>query len=110
MKLFSTSSLLAVASMAILSIAGVAQAQYGGSKPGPESSAGQSGPAGSSPADNSGASGQGGDGMGTGYVDQEKRVERGKDKDSNVPDFPMDKDGKPKKDPRYEQGGSIGPN
>lgn len=120
MKLFSSSSFLALASMAIFSVAGVAQAQYGGSKPGPGSSAGQSGST-----DSSGASGQGnsqstqggtaGDGMDTGYVDQQKRMERSKDagspsKDSHVPDFPVDKEGKPKKDPKYEQGGSIGPN
>lgn len=115
MKLFSASSFLALASMAIFSVAGVAQAQYGGSKPGPGSSAGQSGSTGSSPADSSGASGQGSDGMDTGYVDQQKRVERSKDagspsKDSHVPDFPVDKEGKPKKDLKYEQGGSIGPN
>lgn len=105
MKLFSTSSFLALASMAIFSIAGVAQAQYGGSKPGPANSAGQSGSTGSS-----GASGQSSDGMDMGYVDQEKKLERSGDKGAKVPDFPVDKEGKPKKDPKYEQGGSIGPN
>ena len=110
MKLFSTSSFLALASMAVFSVAGVAQAQYGGNKPGPGSSAGQSGSTGSNPIDSSGASGQGSDGMDMGYVDQEKKLERSKDKDAKVPDFPVDKEGKPKKDPKYEQGGSIGPN
>jgi hypothetical protein len=48
-------------------------------------------------------------------VDQQKRVERYKDaaspsKDTHVPDFPVDKEGRPKKDPKYEQGGPIGPN
>jgi hypothetical protein len=108
MKLFSTSSFLALASIAVFSVAGIAQAQYGGSKPGPANSAGQSSSTGSSSTDSS-------SGMDTGYVDQEKRVERNKDaaspsKDSHVPDFPVDKEGRPKKDPRYEQGGAIGPN
>jgi hypothetical protein len=53
--------------------------------------------------------------MDTGYVDQKKRDERNKDaaspsSDTHVPDFPKDKEGKPMKDPRYEQGGPIGPN
>lgn len=125
MKLFSTSSFLALASTAIFSVAGIAQAQYGGSTSGQGSSAGQSGSTGSSSTGSSGASGQGnsqstkggtaGDGMDTGYVDQQKRMERSQDagspsKDSHVPDFPVDKEGRPKKDPRYEQGGPIGPN
>lgn len=53
--------------------------------------------------------------MDTGYVDQKKRVERNKDgaspsSDTHVPDFQKDKEGRPMKDPKYEQGGSIGPN
>ena len=52
--------------------------------------------------------------MDTGYVDQKKRVDRNKDatsgSDAKVPDFPRDKEGRPMKDPKYEQGGSIGPN
>jgi hypothetical protein len=53
--------------------------------------------------------------MDTGYVDQQKRVERNKDgaspsKDTHVPDFKKDKEGRPMKDPKYEQGGPIGPN
>ncbi len=53
--------------------------------------------------------------MDTGYVDQKKRVERAKDpaspsSDPHVPEFARDKEGKPMKDPKYEQGGPIGPN
>lgn len=53
--------------------------------------------------------------MDTGYVDQKKRDERNKDaaspsSDTHVPDFPKDKEGRPMKDPKYEQGGPIGPN
>jgi hypothetical protein len=53
--------------------------------------------------------------MDTGYVDQKKRDDRNKDgaspsSDTHVPDFKKDKDGKPMKDPKYEQGGPIGPN
>lgn len=53
--------------------------------------------------------------MDTGYVDQKKRDERNKDaaspsSDTHVPDFPRDKEGRPMKDPKYEQGGPIGPN
>ena len=110
MKLFSTSSFLALASMAIFSVAGVAQAQYGGSTSGQGNSAGQSGSTGSGTTDSSGASGQGSDGMDMGYVDQQKKLERSKDENAKVPNFPLDKNGKPIKDPRYEQGGSIGPN
>ncbi|WP_244859749.1 hypothetical protein [Nitrosospira sp. NRS527] len=120
MKLFSISSFLTLASAAIFSVAGIAQAQYGGSTSGQGSSAGQSGSTGSSSASGQGKSRstQGGttnDGMDMGYVDQQKREERSKDagspsKDTHVPDFPVDKEGKPKKDPKYEQGGSIGPN
>jgi hypothetical protein len=53
--------------------------------------------------------------MDTGYVDQKKRDERSKDaaspsSDTHVPDFQKDKEGRPMKDPKYEQGGPIGPN
>jgi hypothetical protein len=53
--------------------------------------------------------------MDQGQVDQRKRVERGADPkspspDSHVPDFPRDKEGKPMKDLKDEQGGPIGPN
>jgi uncharacterized low-complexity protein len=53
--------------------------------------------------------------MDTGYVDQKKRDERNKDaaspsSDTHVPDFQKDKEGRPMKDPKYEQGGPIGPN
>lgn len=94
--------------------AGVTHAQYGTSEPsgatGQSSSAGQK----------SGSTGQSGstqskEEMDTGYVDQKKRMERAKDpaspsKDSHVPEFSRDKEGKPIKDPKYEQGGPIGPN
>ena len=124
MKLFSTSSFLALASMAVFSVAGPAQAQYGGSTSGQGSSADQSGSTGSSSSDSSSASGQGNSqptsggtaqpygtdgGVDTGYVDQQKRNKRNKDaaspsKDSHVPDFPVDKEGKPKKDPSMSKG------
>lgn len=53
--------------------------------------------------------------MDTGYVDQKKKGERATDpaspsKDTHVPEFSLDKEGKPIKDPMYEQGGPIGPN
>jgi hypothetical protein len=53
--------------------------------------------------------------MDSGYVDQKKRDERSKDgaspsSDTHVPEFKRDKEGRPMKDPKYEQGGSIGPN
>ncbi len=53
--------------------------------------------------------------MDTGYVDQKKRSERAKDArspspDAHVPDFPKDKQGRPMKDLKEEQGGPIGPN
>ena len=90
-----------------IGMAGVAHAQYGTSEQsgstGQSSSAGKSDPTTSK------------EGMDTGYVDQKKRVERSQDpaspsKDAHVPEFPRDKDGKPIKDPKYEQGGPIGPN
>ena len=90
-----------------IGMAGVAHAQYGTSEQsgstGQSSSAGKSDPTTSK------------EGMDTGYVDQKKRVERGQDpaspsKDAHVPEFPRDKEGKPIKDPKYEQGGPIGPN
>jgi hypothetical protein len=53
--------------------------------------------------------------MDTGYVDQKKRSERATDArspspDPHVPDFPKDKQGRPMKDLKDEQGGPIGPN
>lgn len=86
--------------------AGVTHAQYGTSEQsgatGQSGSTSQSGSTGSKEVD-------------TGYVDQKKRVERGQDpaspsKDPHVPEFSRDKEGKPIKDPKYEQGGPIGPN
>ncbi|SOD41499.1 hypothetical protein [Nitrosovibrio sp. Nv4] len=128
MKLLSMSikqplaSILALASTAIFSVAGVAYAQYGDNTSGQGSSAGQSGTAGQN-----GSAGQKKpdegpfpydileDPVDTGYIDQQKRLERAQDpaspsKDPHVPDFPVDKEGKPLKDPMYEQGGPIGPN
>ncbi|HEV7928904.1 MAG TPA: hypothetical protein VGP12_02090 [Nitrosospira sp.] len=117
----SMASALALASAAIFGIAGIAHAQYGGSSSGQGSSAGQSG----SSAGQSGSAGktpseseslkQGKEGMDQGQVDQRKRVERGADPkspspDSHVPDFPRDKEGRPMKDLKDEQGGPIGPN
>jgi hypothetical protein len=104
----------------VFCIAGIAHAQYGNS----DSAAGQS------------STGQGATGqreaprpsekdkygipkeqehMDTGYVDQKKRVERASDpaspsKDTHVPEFTRDKEGRPIKDPKDEQGGPIGPN
>jgi hypothetical protein len=114
----------------VFSVAGIAQAQYDGNTSGQGSSAGQSGSSGSGSSDSNRAYGQdnsqptsGGTappygaegGVDTGYVDQQKRVERNKDaaspsKDTHVPDFTVEIEGRPKKDPKYEQGGPIGPN
>ena len=114
-------SAVALVSAAIFRIAGIAHAQSGGSSYGQGSSAGQSGGA----AGQSGSAGktpseseslkEGKAGMDQGQVDQRKRVERGADPkspspDSHVPDFPRDKEGKPMKDLKDEQGGPIGPN
>jgi hypothetical protein len=114
-------SAVALVSAAIFGIAGIAHAQSGGSSYGQGSSAGQSG----SSAGQSGSAGktpseseslkEGKAGMDQGQVDQRKRVERGADPkspspDSHVPDFPRDKEGKPMKDLKDEQGGPIGPN
>jgi hypothetical protein len=116
----SLASILALASTVIFSIAGAAYAQYTDNTSGQGSSAGQSGSTGGTEKKRSGE----GDPfaydileepMDTGYVDQEKRVERNKDPRSpspedHVPPFPVDEQGRPLKDPRYEQGGPIGPN
>jgi hypothetical protein len=112
-------SILALTGAVVFSIAGVAYAQYGGASSGQGSSGGQSGYTGQ-------GSQKGPDGgpapydtleepMDSGYVDQEKRVDRAKDPRSpspegHVPNFPTDKQGRPLKDPKYEQGGPIGPN
>jgi hypothetical protein len=113
-------SALAVASAAIFGMAGIAHAQYGdssgqGSSAGQSgSSAGQSGSAGKTPSESESLK-EGRGGMDQGQVDQRKRVERGADPkspspDSHVPDFPRDKEGRPMKDLKEEQGGPIGPN
>ena len=114
-------SAVALVSAAIFGMAGIAHAQYGDSSSGQGSSAGQSG----SSAGQSGSKGktpseseslkEGKAGMDQGQVDQRKRVERAADPkspspDAHVPDFPRDKEGKPMKDLKEEQGGPIGPN
>jgi hypothetical protein len=114
-------SALAVASAAIFGMAGIAHAQYGDSSSGQGStagqsgsSAGQSGSAGKTPSESESLK-EGKAGMDQGQVDQQKRNERNKDaaspsRESHVPDFPRDKDGRPRKDLKDEQGGPIGPN
>jgi hypothetical protein len=114
-------SALALASAAIFGMAGIAHAQYGDSSSGQGStagqsgsSAGQSGSAGKTPSESESLK-EGKAGMDQGQVDQQKRNERNKDaaspsRDSHVPDFPRDKEGKPMKDLKDEQGGPIGPN
>lgn len=110
----------------IFSVAGVAHAQSDASRQG--GSSGQGNSAGSSSGQSSSAgtssgqrdfpqpdTGGGPDGilkddMDMGYVDQKKKAERNKGKDANVPNFPVDKQGRPLKDLSKEQGGSIGPN
>jgi hypothetical protein len=116
-----TASALALASAAIFGMAGIAHAQYGDSSSGQGStagqsgsSAGQSGSAGKTPSESESLK-EGKAGMDQGQVDQQKRNERNKDaaspsRDSHVPDFPRDKEGKPMKDLKDEQGGPIGPN
>ena len=117
----SLATTLALAGAAVFSVAGVAYAQYGDNTSGQGSSAGQSG---QSAGQGSSQNPQGGgpfpydileEPVDTGYVDQQKRNERNRDpsspsKDDHVPEFPVDKEGKPLKDPKYEQGGPIGPN
>jgi hypothetical protein len=116
-----TASALALASAAIFGMAGIAHAQYGDSSSGQGStagqsgsSAGQSGSAGKTPTESESLK-EGKAGMDQGQVDQQKRNERNKDaaspsRESHVPDFPRDKEGKPMKDLKDEQGGPIGPN
>jgi len=117
----SMASALALVSAAIFGMAGIAHAQYGGSSSGQGSnaaqsgsSAGQSGSAGKTPSERESLK-EGKAGMDQGQVDQQKRNERNKDaaspsRESHVPDFPRDKEGKPMKDLKDEQGGPIGPN
>ena len=130
----SMASALALVSAAIFGIAGIAQAQYGdsssgqgssagqqgsssgqqGGSAGQSSSTGQSGSAGKTPSESESLK-EGRAGMDQGQVDQQKRNERNKDaaspsRESHVPDFPRDKEGRPMKDLKQEQGGPIGPN
>lgn len=103
-----------VASVAVFSM-GTAYAQYGGA------ASGQSGASDTA----TGTAQQPGqdpypydileEPMDSGYVDQEKREGRSKDPASpsantHVPKYPVDKEGKPIKDPEHLQGGPIGPN
>jgi hypothetical protein len=123
----SLASVLALASTAIFSMGGVAYAQNNTSGQGSSTAqsdttkAGQQGP--SSGATRAGQQGSGDpfphdildEPMQQGYVDQEKRAQRNKDPrspspDDHVPEFGRDKEGKPLKDPMYQQGGPIGPN
>ena len=124
----SMASALALVSAAIFGIAGIAQAQYGDSSSGQGSSAGQQGSSSGQQGGSAGQSGSAGKtpseseslkegraGMDQGQVDQQKRNERNKDaaspsRESHVPDFPRDKEGRPMKDLKQEQGGPIGPN
>ena len=124
----SMASALALVSAAIFGIAGIAQAQYGDSSSGQGSSAAQQGSASGQQGGSGGQSGSAGKtpsereslqegraGMDQGQVDQQKRNERNKDaaspsRESHVPDFPRDKEGRPMKDLKDEQGGPIGPN
>ena len=125
MKLSSTSlnrglaSILALTGAAVFSLASVAYAQQSGDTAGQRSSGGQSGYSGQ-------GSQKGPDGgpfpydiledpMDMGYVDQEKRVDRANDPrspspESHEPNFPVDAQGRPLKDPTHQQGGPIGPN
>jgi hypothetical protein len=117
----SMASAVALVSAAIFGMAGIAHAQYGDSSSGQGgsagqsgSSAGQSGSAGKTPTESESLK-EGKAGMDQGQVDQRKRVERGADPkspspDTHVPDFPRDKEGRPMKDLKEEQGGPIGPN
>jgi hypothetical protein len=90
--------------MLTFSVAGVTHAQYGTS--GQSSSTGQNNS--KTPTSSSGA---GSDAPG-GYVDTKKRVDRSKNKPTDLPDVRLGKDGKPNvaNPDRQEQGGSIGPN
>ena len=124
----SMASALALVSAAIFGIAGIAHAQYGDSSSGQGSSAGQQGSSSGQQGGSAGQSGSAGKtpseseslqegraGMDQGQVDQQKRNERNKDaaspsRESHVPDFPRDKEGRPMKDLKQEQGGPIGPN
>lgn len=109
---------LVIGSALSFSVVGVTHAQYGTSEPG--TSAGQGGSTGQREAAPPSGTDKYGmpkeqQHMDTGYVDQKKRVERNKDpaspsKDPHVPEFQRDKEGRPMKDPMYEQGGPIGPN
>jgi hypothetical protein len=130
----SSASALVLAGTVLLGISGIANAQYGGTsgqtKENPADYSDKKDPIQGSTGESGSDKGKGADSkkggqkekyygmpkdkeeMDTGYVDQKKRVDRSKDgKDAaSPPDFPRDKEGRPMKDPKYEQGGPIGPN
>ncbi|MBA4143769.1 MAG: hypothetical protein H0X43_12400 [Nitrosospira sp.] len=118
-------TMIALISAGVFSVSGIAQAQYGDNTTGGGSAAGQTGSTGQRPAPNQGtAGGQGSgtesgvaghgilqEGVDTGFVDQEKRVERNLDPRSPSPDDHIDiRKEKEIRDPAHEQGGPIGPN
>lgn len=121
----SLASALGMASTLIFSAPGITYAQYGGNGSSQGSSAKEK-PASTGTSGSTKPSAKGakekyygmpkeGEEMDTGYVDQKKKMERAQDArspspDPHVPDFPKDKEGKPMKDLKDEQGGSIGPN
>ncbi len=110
----SPASLLVLASAMVFCVAGVAHAQSGDTSSTGQSATGQRDALPPSEKDKYGMPKEQKQ-MDTGYVDQKKRVERNTDpaspsKDSHVPEFQRDKEGRPMKDPKYEQGGPIGPN
>lgn len=140
MKFFSIStirspaSVLVLASTIMFSVSGIAQAQTSGDMPGQGTAAGQGSATGQKPASGGTATevdpglqgtnirerntegsvdGYGilEEGVDTGFVDQEKRVERNQDPRSPSPDDHVDiRYEKEIKDPAREQGGPIGPN
>ncbi|MDE2366663.1 MAG: hypothetical protein KGM95_06995 [Betaproteobacteria bacterium] len=133
MKSFSISNLnvrslvpvLGLAGTLIFSVSGIAYAQYGGNgssqgssvkeKPASTGTSGATKPSAKGAKEKYYGMPKEGEEMDTGYVDQKKRMERAQDArspspDPHVSDFPKDKEGRPMKDLKDEQGGSIGPN
>lgn len=102
-------------SVAMFSMGSVAYAQYGGASNGGSSAGSSAGTAGAPQKPGSDAYDILEEPVDTGYVDQEKREGRSTDPaspspDSHVPKYPLDKEGRPIKDPEHLQGGPIGPN
>lgn len=134
----SSASALILAGTVFFGVSGIAYAQYGGDTSRQGSSAKEKpgdysdkegtikGSTGKSSTEKSGSTKPGAkdkyygmpkekEEMDTGYADQKKKAERAQDPrspspDPHVSDFPRDKEGKPLKDLKDEQGGSIGPN